>query len=347
MKQQLLLFMLVIAGFLALAARSCPATEPYAAISTYSFQFLNYSTGARNIALGQVGTADDNDPSNQYYNPAVLVSFEGIGLCAGTVEWIAHANYDDYGIHAGRRFTSGDSHHFRLAGALRYTTMELPAQEIYTIFIPHTGITLDPQDKNVTLALAGGWGTEVWEIGAGFSVKRISSELSDAQIRAWAFDLGVLAKAKIDLSRDARLLPCAGFSFVNLGSGTDHEDRSNDLPRQWRAGLGLRFEVSRLELGGRDVSAVSMAGVADYVDDRRPYPNKFGAGIELGFIDTVYLRTGYMNTLDDTANGLSSRGVGLAWSIRRLRLALDYAYHEVHYSYNSTEAYSGSAAFSF
>lgn len=331
--------------------RDSGATEPFAKVSTYSFQFLRFPVSARNLAMGSVGAADDVDPRNQYYNPAVLYPLDGFAVGGGRVSWIADVDFDDYAAQAGNLLPTGCCERVRVAAAVRYTVMKMPGTVERTVFLPEgTGRILNPRDRNITFALAGGWYAGRYELGAGFAVKRLSQDLVDKEFRGWAYDLGVVAKATFGREAPVRLIPSIGLSVLNLGSGVDYGDRKGDLPREGRAGVRLRLEASHVEFAGRDVPFVSISGVADYVDSPWRQPNKRGVGLDVGLIDVVHFRLGYIDGLGDDLDGLSSRGFGLDWTVRKLRFTLDYAYYEIPsvlQEFPEAEAYSGAVSFAF
>lgn len=331
----LIALLCVTIGLIAALPRTCGASEPFAAVTGTTYEFLRLPSGVRNLALGRAGAADDSDPLNQYYNPAVLLTIEGIGASYGRLNspygsYLIDTDLDDFAVWAGKRLPLDAANGIRIAGALRYTELTIRYQPgVYTIFLPGGTIDRnlsDVSDSHLTLALAGGLITERLEVGVGFAVKPITSEFFGEETNAWAFDVGLLAKTKFEVGTGFRLLPTVGFSVVNLGKDVDYDGSTAKLPRQVRVGAGLRVESPAHELFGRRVPLATVCGITDYVDEAHRSREHIGAGLELGFIDILYARLGYYDTLDDGYDGNWYHGVGLAWFFRGLRLSLEHAH---------------------
>jgi hypothetical protein len=309
------------------------AQEQFVRIGTFAAQVLEYPRGARSVSMGWVGAADDTDPANVFYNPANIFLSTDFSATQSYNDWIADISFLDVGAAGGRAFRTERPTQFRLAGCVRYTALSNDAPD-RVIFLPDgESRSFDFTDWYLTLALAGGVSTEMFDAGVGFAAKPLRLGFSDKS--AWAFDVGLLAKAKLALGSDTRIVPSVGMSVLNMGSSIDFGTSTADLPGEKRVGLGVRFEASNApaieERFGRRVPIMTIAANSDYVwRSGLGAEDAMGVGFELGFIEVVALRLGFYDHLRDTGgSSITTYGVGLQWTEWNVTFGFDYARHDL------------------
>ncbi|UCG52707.1 MAG: PorV/PorQ family protein [Candidatus Latescibacterota bacterium] len=312
--------------------QNASATEPFAKVGTYSLQFLKIPTSTRNLALGQAGVADDIDPANQYYNPAVLLTFEQAGLDLNIIDWPADILLTNVAVNAGT-VVSSDEISWRLAGSLLYTGLHMDPQKERTVFLPEgTGREFDAGDSQVTLAVAGGLKAGMIDMGLGIAAKYIVSSLAEDKIHTWAFDIGTFGKATFEHDSGIRFIPSAGLSVLSLGRKFEYDGRKTSLPRQIRLGGGFRVEAPPIaqteDLIGYRAPIASVSLIGDIIAHADSY-EALGGGVEFGVIDIAFLRVGRHDILDDGEKGRVSYGLGLAWVISGFRATVEYSSYDL------------------
>ena len=342
----LVALIIVTVAFACFSAQPCRASESFIRIDTQTLVFLTIPTGARSLAMGRVGVADNSDPLNQFYNPAVLMSAEGVGITQGHLNWLARTEFNDYGVHTGQQIFSNDDMSIRVAGAVRYTefkqTVPIPA----TIFLPSgTGRAFDWNDSHVTVTVASGVSTRLVDAGVGFATRRITSKFDNQELDAWAFDVGFIAKFKLETNSGVNVYPSMGISVLNFGQAVDYGSRSSDIPRQVRPGLGLRVEAPSVNFLGRDVSLVAMSAISDYVSEAHG-DNHAGYGFETSFVDAVNVRWGSYNNVDQNTT-VDSYGIGFEWPLWALTFTFNYAHLKLAALFDGVDAYGTGITYSF
>jgi len=320
---------------------------PPDAFAQTRFDFLTIPTGTRNLAMGQAGAADGADPSNQYYNPSVLLSSDRVGLGFNYVSYLADISFTNFNLNAGHVFDRGNLG-FNLAGSIVYTEMSVEPPD-RTIFLPDGNVPGELTDRHVSLLLAGGLGTDAVDVGFGMAVKRIMSDFLEQDLDAWAFDLGLAANARIEASSAIRIITSAGMSFLNRGPRVKVGSLESNLPHQIRLGGRVRVEGSPegwKHSYGRPLAAVTLVGD---VIDRDLVSDAVGTGVEIGFLDALFFRAGRQD-MNGSAGSRTTYGLGLAWTFARIRAAFEYATYDLDFigDFNGdVNSYGASVAYSF
>lgn len=332
---------LLVCALVAFATNS-QAQEPFAIVSTYAFHHLSLAPGTRNLALGHVGAADDADPMNQFYNPAILVTFEGAGLSYGHADLPVGMNLFEVSAQAGHRFAVNDNTGLRFAASVRFKEFSIETDPSRTIFLPEgAGREFSP-DTDVALALAGGVSAGFFDAGVGFAAKRIDAGFADVQ--AWTYDVGLLMKATFGQEALWRVIPSVGVSVLNAGDDIDLAGRPTELPKETRVGAAVRAEISQMQVAGRGVPVAAVSLVGDMID--APLSDDSGWGVELALVDVVFGRFGYRLFDDTLIDNTSTMGLGVAWSFAGVRVSLDYSNYEQN-MFGDTDAYGAGVSYSF
>jgi hypothetical protein len=307
------------------------ATEPFIKVNYgVDAHLLARPNGARGLAMGMTGVADVADPTNVFYNPAVIALVEGIAVTQSYIDWADLPDYKlnawDLGVAGIYRFPTRGSTTYRLAGSIRYNRQ---TSDFYTmprtIFIPSgTGRAIGASnDWYVNLTGAGGVTIDRVDLTVGVSVKPTRVEFGDRSLTGVAFDAGMLARARFGGGGGYRVLPAVGVSVSNLGKSLNNDEGtvglSVTLPERARLGASVRIETPGLS--GAETPLVTITGNGEMVNAIDGDTNNSFYGGEIVFVDVVMLRAGH---LADATEGDTTYGLGLAWSIHKVRFGFDY-----------------------
>ena len=337
----------VLLAIVLVIANAGVSNAQFAPVSTYAFQHLMFPTGARSIALGQVGAADDADPLNQFYNPAILTTYDGVGVSYSTVDLWVNLSLSEISAQVGHEFAVDNDVGIRVAGSLRYVEFDMEPQPERTIFLPG-GVGADYSgDSHLAFTFVAGVGNQVVDAGIGLAAKYIEGGVSSDPVNGWAYDVGIFVKMLGETESGWVIAPSLGFSALNLGSDIDYGDREAKLPDEARFGLKLAVHAPASELLWRVASPVELAFVADAINGERA-DRLFGFGAELGLIELLYARFGYLAYDDRNPESVTSQGVGIALPFRDFRFTFDYSHYDPqNFSGEEVDAYAVAASYRF
>ncbi len=218
-----------------------------------------------------------------------------------------------------------------------FSAIQLSTGEIEntTILQPHgTGVFFDAAD----LAVSVSYGRQIIEqVSVGITGKYINQRIWNSSAQTFAFDFGVILKTGY---KDINM----GFSFQNFGpeltmrgsdltktvdldpnSTTNPVVESNlatqpfSLPTSYRASISMGF-ISNTGLIQSDNSSLLVAADAVHLNDN---PEHYNIGMEYGFMQTFYLRGGYIFNTDEEGLTLGS---GISFDFGSTNVSFDYAY---------------------
>ncbi len=324
------LFALVLATFVALPSQAQLSgggeSETITKVGTTAAQFLKIGVGARAVAMGGSFSAEANDLSALYWNPAGLSKIQGGALQLSTTRYLADITYS----HAAVGFNLGSMG--TLAASLLF--LDSGEMEVRTVTEPEgTGERFSKQDLALQISYARAL-TDRFSIGT--TVKYIREKIWHSSATATAFDIGVLFTTPYE---DLRL----GASMSNFG------------PKMQMSGRDIIFSVDPAQNQQGNVEVVN----TEYLLDRFPLPLLFrvglawdaintadhrvlvttdaatpndnaqyvNSGMEYSFRDLLALRLGYRNRFETDGEQGLTWGVGLNMRIdRSTRASFDYAY---------------------
>jgi hypothetical protein len=303
------------------------------------------SPAIRAYGMGDTGAADAADPLNAFYNPAVISS-SGETFFAGAYAPLFRSEDDDtYVWHAaagaGFSFAATQSIELHLGAGAAFSYVAHSSWRDPNILIV-CNYLLD--EKLLALTLGGeAVYRDMLHLGIGIALKPLwfKAEQSypygapPATGNGIAYDLGFLLSADFLKGVGLRLSPSIGFSVLNMGGDIvlwDDWQGDLSLPRNYRLGLGMRFEGPRKKFLGTEVPlfvlAVNWDGREDY--DEEPFYSEpegdwdmRGLGAEGAFLETLFLRIG---SVAEPEEGDLSTGVGIGLATGRFRGRVDYAF---------------------
>lgn len=253
--------------------------------------FLKYGFGARNISMGDAGTALSNDLTALFYNPAKLALTERSEVLFMHNEWIQDVRSEVIGAKTtiwglpfalGFNVTSVDGIEFR----------EIPGEPVTTF------------DANYFFGSLSTGFFVTDEISMGASIKYLYEGLLNDEASGFGFDFGV-----------NYLLPYKGLTasavLKNIGSMNELRDESTKLPAEVRIGTAYTYSLE-------DAKFDFTGGVEfqKYLDTE---DNHLNFGGEILYNKLIAARAGYQSGYE--SRGFTA-GVGLMWG----NLKFDYAF---------------------
>lgn len=253
--------------------------------------FLKFGFGARNIAMGDAGTAASDDITSLFYNPSKLSDMENSEVFFMHNEWIQDVRSEVFGIR---------SQIFGIPVALGFNVTTISDIEVRTI----PGEPDTKFDANYFYgSLSTGFNLSD-DLAVGGTFKYLYEGMLSDEANGFALDLGASYQ-----------LPYNGLSvhaaLRNLGSMNDLKSESTKLPSEIRMGPAYKFKLVD--------SKFDLTTVVEYQKYFEDDANHFNLGLEVLYDNLISLRAGYQT-------GYESRdfttGVGLMWG----NLKFDYAF---------------------
>jgi hypothetical protein len=267
--------------------------------------FLKFGFGARNIAMGDAGTAVSNDITSLFYNPAKLAGTDGSEVMFMHSEWVQDVNSEVGGIRSSL---------FGLPVALGFNLTSIGDIEVRQ----KPGDMETSFDANYFFGSisTGFFITDNFSFGT--SVKYLYEGLYTEEATGFALDLGV-----------TYLTPVKGLTasavYKNLGSMNELRIESTKLPAEIRIGSVYEFDLS-----DSDFEIVAGGEFHKYTLEDDVH---FNAGGEVVYKNIIALRGGYQSGYE--TRGLTG-GIGLNWG----NLNFDYAFVPFSLGFGSASLFS-------
>lgn len=334
----------------------------FAKLGTTGAQFLKIGVG-RGAAMGEVFVAVSDDASATYWNPAGLAWLKNRELQLHHNAWIADLSHDYLSIvlpFSGFG-TIGISVTTLMMGKLEYLTVDDPAtrQREDTA----SSVFFNAMDLAFGVSYARMFTDK---LSAGITIKTVQQRIWDMSASAVAFDFGTFYNTGFKSLR-------IGATLTNFGTELSFAGRQLDMATKMEydsTGSIIRERIpTRLKTTPSPLPMLFRFGLAYNIIDQpnskltiaadlmHPSDNyeQVGLGLEYGFNNLLYLRTGYkMYTnidylkamtggepiIDTTNNEITGYewgegawllnnlcgGIGLNLKAQNLRFKLDYAY---------------------
>ena len=284
--------------------------------------FLKIDPGARISAMGGTQASVSQTAFDAFANPAGLAFVEGFDVMASSTSWIADISH--YGLAAaynlGAAGTFGVNLVFMDYGDFRRTV---------------------PVDDLAGFADLGTFTVNEFAFGISYA-RRISDQfVVGANVRYAEQDLGVVTifnevqgtNEDVGNSVDNFILDFGtmyytgfkdlrfGMSIRNFSNQSDYFDQRFELPLNFD--FGVAMDLLQLAAEPNDNSALTLA--LDW-QHPRDFSERLHAGMEYGFMDMFFVRTGYKFNYDE--EGFTA-GVGVDVPIGAAgALRADYAYSD-------------------
>jgi len=313
-----------VRAILAIAICAAPVT-PAHAIGSSAAILLTLPANARSIAMGDIGAADNSDPSTIFYNPA--------NVCSATRV---------YGLVSQQRFEIDDNIWARRANAgFSGSSPESPwmvgldfgyARLRYgqTVIVDTGGNPTDTLDTyedvaSVTMGL-GFHAGHVLDMRFGGAVKMWRARF-DQQYQATSFDAGV-AITLHERYGAWNITPSLGAALIDAGEDIRYPDQSTDnLPTRLNAGASLCIESSPCNVLSARVPLVAVTVQTEAINPLHDAV-EWGIGNEIAIAQMLFVRSGVRRyAADNTSTNAptyASWGVGAGIPAGGLRMRFDY-----------------------
>lgn len=253
--------------------------------------FLKFGFGARNIAMGDAGTALSNDLTSLFYNPAKLAATEKSEVFIMHNEWIQDVSSEVVGV---------KTEFWNIPFALGFNVSSVNDLEFRT----RPGEPETKFDANYFFGSLSTGFNVTEEIAFGASIKYLYEGLINDEANGVGFDFGV-----------NYLLPYKGVTasavIKNIGSMSALRNEGTNLPTEFRFGTAYNFIMEKSKL---DITA----GV-EYQKYTDTDDNHFNFGGEVLYNRLIAFRAGYQTGFE--SRGFTA-GAGLMWG----SLKFDYAF---------------------
>ncbi len=253
--------------------------------------FLKIGFGARNIALGDAGSAFSNDITALYYNPAKLANNGSSEAIFMHNSWIQDVRSELAGAKTSI---------FGLPVAIGLNVTSINDIEVRT----QPG---DPISKFNANYFSGSIGTGfriMPMLDFGFSIKYLYENIFVDEANGLAFDFGINYQTPINgLNLSA--------TIRNIGSMNALRFVDTKLPIEIRGGTSYKVEIPD--------SKIDLIGGAEILNYTRDNENHVNLGGEITYNKIFSIRGGYQTGYE--TKGLTT-GIGLVWG----NFIMDYAY---------------------
>jgi len=292
---------LAIIGIAAGPARSAQIFEK---VGTFDGQFLKIGIGARAAGMGGAFVAVADDPSAVYWNAAGIarIQEDKTSVMVNHTEWPASVNIDQATI---------VFHVKKLPGAVAFNARSLSIADdvVRDSFHPDgTGETFDAGYSSFGLTYSRSF-TDKFSAGASINLVRLGlAEFSQETI---AFDLCTLYDVGVAGMK-------IGFAIQNIGGQVQFIDRQARIPTVFRVGTSAELIKSD---SNRLIGSFEFSHPPDNSE-------RLNGGMEYGFKDFLFLRTGYNFNYD--SEGFAA-GAGVKFPVAPLKTdaTFDYAYTDM------------------
>jgi hypothetical protein len=254
---------------------------------------LNIPVGARAIAMGEAYTAQADDISSLYWNPAGLAFMNQSQASFMFNPYVSDLTYQNAstGVSLENGGIGASISYLSYGHIQGYDTVGEPSGEI--------------KAYSSVGSLGGGFLGNNWSAGA--NVKGVRESLADVTATGFAADLGAMIVYPKEVKGGTLR---AGFAIRNIGNGLKYIDQTDPFPRQWRIGAAaLQMMNNKLNIS------------LDYGQERDAAGAAYG-GFEYWALPYIALRAGYAGS-DLEGNGLRA-GLGL----RIKDISFDYAFSQ-------------------
>jgi len=293
---------------------------------TVAAAFLEVGVNARAEAMGGAYTAMRGNPDMMYWNPSGIAFLRTTAVSVSHTQWLAETefNYASVAVPlAGTRFVLGGS----------FTTLGIPEQPVRSYDGSLTGEMYDARDYAAGLSVGL---LIIPEFAFGATVKYINQRIWSERATGLGFDFGVTYQTPLNgltmgssISNFGGDLQMDGKNLVDIIDPDPNNQGVTDIPVRYITNSYPLPQIFRFGLAYErtfgDFSSVSA------VDLMHPTGSteSMNLGLELGFKDFFFIRSGYQNLFEkDQINGLTL-GLGIQYMLdSRQRFAFDYAFSE-------------------
>jgi hypothetical protein len=286
----------------------------------------------RSYGMGLTGTADDYDPYNVFYNPAIIGSIHGLALCGNLSPDLIFSGDDNRGWNAmvagGYLRQSGESSGFGFGAALNYTGWKM--NDLWFVG--------ESNERTIGISAALRFlGSGRTSVGLGLGVKRWEFD-PQPRVSTWyaipsgdgqLLDAGIIISNET-ASKSGRLYGVSvGVSLINWGDDDNLEYLLGHDLSEARFGFGLR--VARPDASATvtpesmQPSTWRLSVNVDFVARKDDRDSSAHTGAEFSIREIGFLRAGYEALLADEVVHHATVGLGVGYDWGRVKFRIDYA----------------------
>lgn len=259
---------------------------------TTSGEILNIGIGSRATSLGGAFTAFSDDATAPFWNPSGLSGAGSTEIQFGHSTW-----YQDISLnYLGAVIPVSD----RLSTGIGVAYVDFGEFMGYNEADESTGAFTG---HNVVLSLSMAYMLSE-RLSLGVTAKGITEKLDDSQAQGFAFDIGTRYNTGIF---------SIGLAAKNIGSGLKYEYESSPFPTKYCAGLGISTYSGKLRF-------------ASDIDMPRNGNLSLHQGVEYLYMNTIFLRSGYVHSFNDTVDNSSVNGLVYGFGLQINAGSIDYSY---------------------
>ena len=249
---------------------------------TTSAAFLKIGVGARNLAMGSVGSVEKSADS-VYYNPAGLAYLDCNELSLMHLSWFTDITYD---------YASFAFPYKEWGLAVAYQNLQVGSIQEYDVNDNKLNASYSPSDSLLTVSASRFLRKD---LSAGASLKYINSNIESANASTIAGDAGMIYSGIKHFD--------FGIAIQNFGGKLTYVQTPEDLPLNFKAGVGYYMDPIRNMLP------------KFFLDINQPIETKpyvsIGSEVIFHLKDNIgaALRAGYRTqTTNNGVNGFSAGG---------------------------------------
>ena len=320
----------LVAGLMLMLAIASPLLAQNK-VGTTAGQFLKIGVGPRAESMGEAYVAVANDVSSIYWNPAGTATLQENQIQFGYNDWFMDVVYNHaYGAFPVPRFgTVGIQVSSLTMGDMKVRTPE--KQEGTGEYFTASDITMG---LNYARSLTD-------RFAIGFNFKYIGENIWHMNAHSFALDVGTLFTTQFNGMR-------LGMSISNFGSkmqmsgrdalvkydvapelyGNNPNINANLQMGQWSLPLIFRLGVA-MDVIKSNFITTTVAMDAIHPNDNTEYVN---TGVEVKFLNNVFLRAGYKSLFNDRYAERATVGAGVRLNLfSGSSIMIDYSYSDVNY----------------
>ncbi len=267
--------------------------------------FLKLGFGARNIAMGDVGSAASSDVSSLFYNPAKLADNNSSQIMLMHNQWIQDTRSDLLGA---------ETTFWGLPVAFGFNITSVDNIQVRTTASEQPDATFNANFFFGSIS-TGFHVAENWSVGG--TIKYLYEGLYTNEATGWGFDLGVDYKTPIEGLTAAAVIR-------NLGSMNLLKNEATKLPTEIRIGPAYSFNLS---------DKFGITAAAEFQKYTPTSDSHINLGAEVVYDHLIALRGGYQSGYESKN---FTAGFGLMWG----SLGLDYAFQPFMYGLGSANMFS-------
>lgn len=279
---------------------------------TSGFQFAKINVDARSAAMGNANMADAADASSLYWNPALASRMEGSELMAGHTSYFAGISmeYLSY-VHRTGDFAFGGSVQYLNSGDIKETTEFQPFG---------TGRTFRTVHINAGITASHAI-TELFSYG--LTVRFLMERIEEVEMRTGAIDFGFYytvgetgLRFAVGINNFGLDTSPTGTTVRTTLNGEEEVSEFADVSLPTRFNLAAAYDILDTEQNNLVITG--------QITNPSDNSERVGLGLEYGFMQQFFVRTGYEFGLEERV--IPSAGAGIKIPVAGKVITADYGY---------------------